>query len=79
MKPASALQLLHWAVLAFVFLALGQAWAQDAHPLDLDQTRAALTSTEAALRDRNLTDPDLQACAPRTTRSRSRSRARSPI
>jgi small-conductance mechanosensitive channel len=60
MKPASALRLLHWAVLAFVILALGRAWAQDSHPLDLDQKRAALTSTEAALRDKNLTDADLQ-------------------
>ena len=34
--------------------------AQEAHPLDLDQTRATLTATEAALRDKNLTDADLQ-------------------
>ncbi len=67
MKPASALRQLHWAVLApfsavfaLVLLAPGRAWAQDAHPLDLDQTRAALTATEAALRDKNLTDADLQ-------------------
>jgi potassium-dependent mechanosensitive channel len=60
MKPASALRLLHWVVLAFVVLALGRAWAQDAHPLDLDQTRAALTATEAALRDKNISDADLQ-------------------
>ena len=43
MKPESALRLLHWAVLAFVLMGLGRAWAQDAHPLDLDQTRAALS------------------------------------
>jgi potassium efflux system protein len=61
MKPASALRLMHWAVLAFVLLALGCAWAQDSHPLDLDQTRAALASTEAALRDHNISDADLQA------------------
>ena len=68
MKPASALRQLHWAVLgavlgavfAFVLLGPGRAWAQDGHPLDLDQTRAALTATEAALRDKNLTDADLQ-------------------
>ena len=64
MKSASALRKLHWAVLgavlAFVLMGLGRAWAQDAHPLDLDQTRAALTATEAALRDKNLTDADLQ-------------------
>jgi Protein of unknown function (DUF3772) len=61
MKPESALRLLHWAVLAFVLIGLGPARAQDAHPLDLDQTRAALSSIESALRDKNLTDPDLQA------------------
>jgi small-conductance mechanosensitive channel len=64
MKPVSAMRLLHWAVLgavlAFVLMGLGRALAQDAHPLDLDQTRAALSSTEAALRDKNLTDADLQ-------------------
>ncbi|HTZ67210.1 MAG TPA: DUF3772 domain-containing protein [Roseiarcus sp.] len=60
MKPASALRLLHWAVLVFVVLALGRAWAQDARRLDLDQTRAALTALETALRDKTLTDPDLQ-------------------
>ena len=68
MKPASALRQLHWAILgavlgavfALVLLGPGRAWAQDAHPLDLDQTRAALTATEAALRDKNLTDADLQ-------------------
>src|SRR5271156_6037401 len=63
MKPASALRLLRWAVhgavLAFVLMALGRAWAQDAHPLDLDQTRAALSSTESALKDKNLADADL--------------------
>ena len=60
MKPESALRLLHWAVLAFVLIGLGPAWAQDAHPLDLDQTRAALAATEAALKDKNLADADLQ-------------------
>jgi potassium efflux system protein len=61
MKPESFLRLLHWAVLAFVLIGLGRAWAQDVHPLDLDQTRAALSTTEAALKDKNLTDADLQA------------------
>ena len=46
--------------LAFALIGLGRAWAQDARPLDLDQTRAALGATEAALRDKNLTDADLQ-------------------
>jgi potassium-dependent mechanosensitive channel len=60
MKPWSALRLLHWAVLAFVLMGLGRAFAQDVHPLDLDQTRTALMSIEAALRNKNLTEADLQ-------------------
>jgi potassium-dependent mechanosensitive channel len=60
MKPPSALRLLRWAALAFALLALGPSWAQETHPLDLDQTRQSLTSVEAALRDRNLSDADLQ-------------------
>ncbi|MGA8448415.1 MAG: DUF3772 domain-containing protein, partial [Roseiarcus sp.] len=60
MKPESALRLLHWAVLAFVLIGFGRAWAQDAHRLDLDQARAALAATEAALRDKNLPDSELQ-------------------
>ena len=60
MKPESALRLLHWAVLAFVLIGLEPAWAQDPHPLDLDQTRAALSSIESALKDKNLADGDLQ-------------------
>jgi potassium-dependent mechanosensitive channel len=60
MKPASALRQLHWVVLVFVLMCLGRAWAQDAHPLDLDQTRAALAAIETTLRDKNLTDDDLQ-------------------
>src|SRR5689334_21692281 len=39
MKPASALRLLLWAVLAFVLMGLGGACAQEARRLDLDQTR----------------------------------------
>jgi potassium-dependent mechanosensitive channel len=60
MKPPSALRLLRWALLAFAVLALGRSWAQETHPLDLDQTRSALTTIETALRDQNLTDADLQ-------------------
>ena len=78
MKPASALRLLRWVVLAFVLAALGRAGAQETHRLDLDQTRAALTAAETSLRDKNLDDADLQACAPRATRSPSRCRGRSP-
>ena len=60
MKPRSALRLLRWVLLALALLTHGRASAQDAHPLDLDQTRAALSATEASLRDKNLTDADLQ-------------------
>ena len=60
MKPASALRLLHWVVLVFVLMGLGRACAQETHALDLDQTRSALTAIEAALRDKNLDDADLQ-------------------
>ena len=61
MKPASALRLLRWVVLALVFAALGRAGAQDTHRLDLDQTRAALTAAETSLKAGNLDDADLQA------------------
>jgi len=61
MKPWSALRLLLWAALAFVLIGLGRAPAQDAHPLDLDQTRAALTAIESALKDRNLAEGDFQS------------------
>jgi potassium-dependent mechanosensitive channel len=60
MKPASALRLLHWVVLVFVLVGLGRAWAQETHPLDLDQTRASLTATETSLREKNSNDADLQ-------------------
>src|ERR1700722_7552017 len=62
MKPASALRLLRWIVLALLLTGLGRAAAQEAHRLDLDQTRATLTATETALRDnKNLDDTGLQA------------------
>ena len=60
MKSTFALRLLHWAVLAFVLLGLGRAAAQETHRLNLDQTRATLTATETALRDKNLDDAGLQ-------------------
>ena len=60
MKPASALRLLHWVVLAFVLMGLGRAWAQETHRLDLDQTRTTLTAAEQSLRDKNLDDAGLQ-------------------
>ena len=60
MKPASALRLLRWIVLAFVLVGLGRAGAQETHRLDLDQTRATLTAIETALRDKNLDDAGLQ-------------------
>ena len=59
-KPASALRLLRWIVLALALFALGRASAQETHRLDLDQTRATLTATETALRDKNLDDAGLQ-------------------
>ncbi len=60
-KPASALRVLRWVVLAFVLMGLGRAGAQDAHRLDLDQTRAALTAAETSLKAGNLDDKGLQA------------------
>ncbi len=60
-KPASASRLLRWVVLALALIALGRAAAQDTHRLNLDQTRATLTATETALRDKNVDDAGLQA------------------
>jgi small-conductance mechanosensitive channel len=60
MKPASAFRLVHWVFLVFVLMGPGRAWAQEARPLNLDETRAALTAAETSLRDRNLDDADLQ-------------------
>ena len=63
----SVLQSLRWPVLAFVLAAAlvlaaasGRAVAQDAHPLDLDATRAALVSIDDSLKSPSLTDADLQ-------------------
>jgi potassium-dependent mechanosensitive channel len=61
MKSASALRLLRWIVLALLLTGLGRVGAQEAHRLDLDQTRATLTATETTLRDKNLDDAGLQA------------------
>ena len=60
MKLQSALRLSRWVLLALALFAFGRVTAQEAAPFDLDATRAALTSIEAALRDKNLTDADLQ-------------------
>src|SRR5450432_105789 len=60
MKPTSALRLLRWVVLALALMALGRAAAQETHRLELDQTRATLTDTETALRDKNIDDSGLQ-------------------
>ena len=60
MKPASASRLLRWIVLAFALAGLGRVWAQEVHRLDLDQTRAALTASESALRAKTLDDAGLQ-------------------
>jgi small-conductance mechanosensitive channel len=61
MKPASALRVLRWVVLAFVVMGLGRAGAQETHRLNLDETRATLTATETALHDKNLDDAGLQS------------------
>jgi potassium-dependent mechanosensitive channel len=61
MKPLSALSVLRWAVLALSLMALGRAAAQEPHRLNLDETRATLTATETALRDKTLDDAKLQA------------------
>ena len=60
MKPASALRLLRWVVLAFVLAGLGRGGAQETHRLDLDRTRAALTAAAMSLRNGSLDDADLQ-------------------
>jgi small-conductance mechanosensitive channel len=60
MKPLSALRLLRWIVLALLLTALGRATAQETHRLNLDQTRATLTATETAVRDKNVSDSGLQ-------------------
>ena len=60
-KPASALRLLRWVVLALALMALGRPAAQETHRLNLDETRATLTATETALRDKHLDDAGLQA------------------
>ena len=60
-KPASALRLLRWVVLVLALMALGRAAAQETHRLNLDETRATLTATETALRDKNIDDAGLQA------------------
>ena len=72
MKPASALRLLRWVVLAFVLVGLGRAGAQETHRLDLDQTRAALTAAETSLRDGSLDDADLQRLRAAERRARPR-------
>jgi potassium-dependent mechanosensitive channel len=60
MKLQSGLRVLRWVLLAFALSVFGAATAEDASPLDLEATRAALTAIETALKDKNLTDADLQ-------------------
>ena len=60
MKPPSALCLLRWIVLALALATVGSAGAQDAHRLDLDQTRTALTAIETSLKGQHLDDADLK-------------------
>src|ERR1700733_8783658 len=66
MKPASALRLLRWIVLALLLTGLGRASAQETHRLNLDQTRATLTEIETALRDNNPDDTALQTLRARS-------------
>ena len=61
MKSISLLRLLRWIVFALVLTGLGRAGAQETHRLNLDETRATLTATETALRDKTLDDAKLQA------------------
>ena len=56
----SLLQSLRWLVLALALATISPSAAQDQHPLDLDATGAALSSIDSALKDKNLTDADMQ-------------------
>ncbi len=61
MTSRSLLQSLRWLILAVVLAAaIGRVAAQDARPLDLDATRAALASIDTSLKSSDLTDADLQ-------------------
>ncbi len=60
MMFGSSLQVLRWLLLLFALSATSRATAQDQRPLDLDATRAALTAIDATLKDKGLTDADLQ-------------------
>jgi potassium-dependent mechanosensitive channel len=60
MTSRSVLQVLRWLVLALALIAGAVAAAQDSGPLNLDATQAALNTIDAALKDPNLTDADLQ-------------------
>ena len=60
MKLRYGLRLLRSVLVAFALCAVGPTLAQEARPLDLEATRTALTAIETALRDKNLTDADLQ-------------------
>ena len=60
MTSRSGLQVLRWLVLALALIAAAGAAAQEPAPLNLDATQAALNTIDAALKDPNLTDADLQ-------------------
>ena len=79
MKPPFALGLLHWVFLALVLSAFGQASAQETHPLDLDQTRSALSAIETALRTKASPTPICSVFTPKTTSSAFPCKGRSPI
>jgi potassium-dependent mechanosensitive channel len=60
MRFLSLLHSLRWLVLALALATISPSAAQDQHPLDLDATGAALSTIDSALKDKNLTDSDLQ-------------------
>ena len=64
MKLQHALRRLRWVLVAFALGAFGQALAQEVRPVDLEATRAALTTIETALKDKgNNKPPVLEAPA----------------
>jgi potassium-dependent mechanosensitive channel len=56
----SALHIVRGLILALVLVASVPAAADESRPLDLNATRSALTAIETALKEKDLTDADLQ-------------------
>jgi small-conductance mechanosensitive channel len=57
---SSISQLLRWLTLAAVLFTFDAASAEDQRPLDLEATRSALTAIETALKNKDLSDAELQ-------------------